>query len=588
MKIQISANKVIVKIKMLMCIFTVLLLTTGCSYEAVNKGRGIGVINVNSINKGADVILSADYTVDSTINSQVYDFFDVAVRTHKGSPNSVPATFGRRPKVNTVRMLGGWASKNTEADTYKWDGSKYVYDFTQATKRIDKWLDKDWDIFQIVLDNPPWAFQNGLTLVDKPDGIHYLKKDANAVYGNSLPPNDSDAWARYIKAFMEHLVEHYGRDVVLSWRFRVGSEIDTRPQHWSATREEFFAHYQNTVKAVHAVLPNAKIGTHFREASFKGRYVDYTGNKEDSYARHFVSWAKAHDVHYDFIAISYYPHITKPHEMDMEYVYQHDIAPITTHPDWNEKANFEIHEFKFIIKMKRGGFESVQTSHSASFFAMFAKMMLTHNIRDVYQWGNATGGHYAPEALTQLALYSMLGNQIFDNQVSDIRPSNDDSNIIDGIFTKSTKGQDYDVLIYNFNRKDFTYRQPENVDVRLKINTPSKASFKYRIGSIDQSNIAHQKFYQEFPLSLVDESQGGWRKAGVHITASPMSLLNEQGVKVYLDNRHKYAKSQDLKWTEWQDHNIVVEPNGETWVILPTQLPSFAVQKIEVRFVESI
>ena len=531
------------------------------------------------------VKLSADFTDANQQLGEVFDFFDVSVRTHKGSPHSTPATFGRRAKVNTVRMLGGWADKNISADTYKWNGKEFVYDFEQATKRIDSWLDNNWDIFQIVLDNPPWAFQHGLTFVEQANGKHYLQKDANAVYGNPLPPANPKAWQQYIQAFMQHLVAQYGKDTVLSWRFRVGSEIDTRPQHWAATREEFFAHYQNTVNAIHAVLPTAKVGAHFREASFKGNYLDYTGNTEDAYAPHFISWAKKNNVPYDFLAISYYPHITKPHELDMAAVYHHDMAPIQHHPDWNSKASFEIHEYKLISKMQRAGFVSVATSHSSAFFAMLSKLMLEKNIMEIFQWGTARDGNYIPEAMTQLALHSMVGNELFKNNVSGATLVKD--NNVNGIFTKQSSQAAYDLLLFNFNKNNLTYQQPENVNISLKVEQPIGTKYQYRLGRIDDTSNIEQRFIAEFPKANIPVEQGGWRKPDIHVTASVMKALNDEGKKVFLKNRAKYGKSDTLIWSNWKTAETVTSKvennNGQSNIMIETSLPSFSVHKYEIR-----
>nr|WP_268820171.1 hypothetical protein [Paraglaciecola sp. G1-23] len=534
-------------------------------------------------------ILQADFSQTENQIGTVFDFFDVSVRTHKGSPNSTPATFGRRAKVNTVRMLGGWSDKNLEADTYKWDGEKYVYDFEQATKRIDSWLAKDWDIFQIVLDNPPWAFQHGFTFVDTPNGVNYLKKDQVGVYGNPLPPNDANAWQQYIHAFMQHLVATYGEEKVLQWRFRVGSEIDTRPQHWAATRQAFFDHYQNTVTAVHAVLPDAQIGVHFREASFTSKYIDYTGNTEDSYATHFVSWAKKYNVPYDFFAVSYYPHITKKHELDMQRVYQHDMAPITEHPDFNANASFEIHEFKFIIKMKRAGFESVATSHASAFFAMLSKLMLEKNIQNVFQWGTAKNGSYIPEAMTQLALHPMVGNQLYANQV--IRKPQIAGNLIDGIFTKHPDKDLYQVLTFNFNKDNLDYQQAEQTQIKVVLDKPAGTKYRYRVANIDSSNNIDQMFANDFPKANILQSQGGWRKAGVHQTASLNSALNEQGKKVYNANKGKYGKSNKLLWSDWLKGNTIasetlLNDTIQSSINIDSKLASFAVQSYEIQLIE--
>ncbi|MDU0352624.1 hypothetical protein RS130_00670 [Paraglaciecola aquimarina] len=136
-------------------ISTCLLLTMACSSNIDSQPSA----SLKTTASQSTLTLSADFSNAGTTTTTIYDFFDVSVRTHKGSPFSTPATFGRPPKVNTVRMLGGWRGKNLAADTYQWDGEKFVYNFDAATKRIDNWLSHDWEIFQIVLDNPLGPFK---------------------------------------------------------------------------------------------------------------------------------------------------------------------------------------------------------------------------------------------------------------------------------------------------------------------------------------------------------------------------------------------------------------------------------------------
>ncbi|MFC1520237.1 hypothetical protein ACFL6Z_11040 [Pseudomonadota bacterium] len=544
--------------------------------------------------------LQADFTQEAYQTGKVYDFFDVSVRTERASPQSLPATFGRTPKVNTVRMLGGWHNQDVSGDTYKWGGNKFIYDFDQATQRIDTWLNNDWDIFQIVLDNPPWAFQRGYQFVDKPDGVTYLEKDKNGVYGNGLPPADAHAWSQYIHDFITHLINVYGKDTVKQWRFRIGSEIDTRPQHWSDTRQAFFDHYLNTVNAVKAALPSAIVGAHFREASFKSAYVDYTGHIENAYAPHFVKWAKENNVPYDFLAISYYPHIDKSHELDMDAVYSHDLAPIQQHPDWNKNASLEIHEFKLIIKMKKAGFESVKTSHNAAFFAMFSKMLYQHNIQEVFQWGNQQNGQLSSEALTQQALKSMLGADIYKNTVSGTPNVKD--NRVDAIFSQHSSSV-YDLLLFNFNNRELSYQTPEKVNLSLIVKQPPQTHFQYRIGHINQQTHTEQQFMAQYPKASLSVSQGGWRRDNAHPTMSITSALNDEGIAVFNRHKHELGKQTGLKWTEWQEAKTV-SPNTVEYAsnndssntvikhiqsqnskaLIVTDLESFAVQKIEVRF----
>lgn len=534
------------------------------------------------IEKLPSITLQANFTDSNNKIGTIFDFFDVSVRTENGNPKGVPAHFGRKKQVSTVRMLGGWRNQDINGDTYQWDGKKVSYNFDVATQRIDAWLDNDWDIFQIVLDNPPWAFQRGYTFVDSNNGKNYLEKDRVGVYGNGLPPNDAVAWHHYIQAFIKHLELTYGKEQVLSWRFRVGSEIDTRPQHWSGTREQFFEHYKNTVTAVRSVLPTAQIGAHFREGSFKSNYVDYTGNKENSYAVPFIVWAKENNVPYDFIAISYYPHITKAYELDLAHVYQHDIAPIKDHPDFRQGASFEIHEFKFISAMLKAGFVSVSTSHASAFFAMFSKMMLENNITEVFQWGNQSHGNYSADAMTQLALSSMLGNELFQNEV--LGQGQIQGNQINAIFSQDNEQSRYDILLYNFNQENFSYQQPETVQLALKVNQTIGTEFSYRIGKINRFNNITDQFYNQYPQSQRFEKDGGWRLADIHFTASTNKLLNAKGQQVFQENIKHYTKQTNLNWQPWQHAEVVANAQGEPVIFINTSIESFGVQQLTIKF----
>jgi hypothetical protein len=530
------------------------------------------------------LVLQANFSQESNKIGTVFDFFDVAVRTERGNPKSKPATFGRTPQVNTVRMLGGWFNQNISGDTYQWNGQDYVYHFEPATQRIDSWLQNDWDIFQIVLDNPPWAFQRGYTFVEQADGEHYLQKDRVGVYGNGLPPNDAKAWNDYIQAFLRHLVNQYGKEKVASWRFRVGSEIDTRPQHWSDTRQAFFNHYKNTVSAIHAVIPDAKVGAHFREATHVSKYVDYTGNTENAYAPYFVEWAKQNNVPYHFLAISYYPHITHEHEMDMQEVYHNQIAPILDHPDFNAEASFEIHEYKFIVKMKRAGFVSVATSHNSAFFAMLSKMLLEKNIREVFQWGNAHGGNFSPEAMTQLALHDMVGNALYKNTLQG-KPVVK-GNRVDGIFTQLPSNKGFDVITFNFNKRDFSYQKAEPLHLSLKVNKAGQSKFEYRVAQIDKSTNPEQMFFSKYPKANAFERDGGWRLEKSHPTGSIQDVLNEEGQALFRQYRKKLGKVNSLEWSQWKKGKTHRSNHGHSIIDIASDIPSFAVQKYQIRWVD--
>lgn len=528
--------------------------------------------------------LHSDLTDSSQAIRPIHNFWSVNARTERASLQSNPPHLIGKPKVNTVRMLGGWRNKDLNGDAYKWNGSNYVYDWKVLTDRIDGWISSGWDIFQIVLDNPPWAFQHDMTFVEEPDGVHFLESDRNGVYGNVIPPNDPQAWSEFIEALMHKLVATYGREQVLKWRFRVGSEIDTRPQHWAGTMEEFFAHYKNTIDAVHAVLPTAQVGTHFREASYQGKYVDYTGKKESAYGPHFVAWAKQHEIPYDFLAISFYPNAKKAADADMAEVYAHEIAPIKDHPDWDSAASFEIHEYKFISQMLRANFVGVTTSHGAAYFSMLAKLSIEKDIREIFQWGAHNEGLYSPDAMAQQVLQSMVGDTAYQNRKTG--STRHETTLIDGIISKRSTGDGYDALVFSYNPASPSYEPAESIRLALQVPLPRGTLFSYRVTRVDRETFGINRYFRDHPKTDILTSEGGWRNPDIHLTASPLQALNEEGVDRFQETAKDYLKYNDLSWSEWKAGLTSGDSAQSSRIKISDEIPSFAVHKYEIRIQE--
>tara|TARA_R110002049_G_scaffold186379_3_gene354680 strand:+ start:8860 stop:9252 length:393 start_codon:yes stop_codon:yes gene_type:complete len=120
--------------------------------------------------------------------------------------------------VTTVRMIGGINKTvngqrvpDYEYDPCRYDSitNTYVYNWTNLLLRIDAIRNSSTKIFQIVLDQPCWAFQHGYNFV--PDGQPYNGTDFKGSeritsYGNSLPPKDKVAYSNFVKALMQELV----------------------------------------------------------------------------------------------------------------------------------------------------------------------------------------------------------------------------------------------------------------------------------------------------------------------------------------------------------------------------------------------
>lgn len=537
----------------------------------------------------ADVTLSSDFTDPDARAGIVYEFWNTHNRLPPYEHINVPALGVEGASVNTVRMIGGWSKggeRMLDYDPCRWDGEKYIYDWEPLFKRIDVVLASGIRFKQMVLDNPPWAFQQGMTFVKERDGIHFLEEDKTATYGNAAPPNDAAAWNAFIQEALRQLVERYSYDQVASWRFRIGSEIDTRPGHWLGTRQEFFDHYLNTVNAVHAVIPEAEVGTQFREADFTGeKYIDYKGNVEGSYAVAFLRWCKENNVPYDFLGVSYYPFYDQEDSVDMDLVYAAKFAPIQSDPAWNPDAKFEIHEFSALSQFERGIFSWLTDSYSAALFASISKMVLENDIRQIHLWGNVYKGLVEPNVLTQKALETMKGKDRYTN-VALGEPAVE-GNMIDGIFASDTENRIYQALVFNYNKKSVEYQEDENVSVLFHVATPSEVRHQHRIATYGKEQCAFQQIKADFPELMTPVSEGGLVKDGFDLHGSFNVILTPEGVELLEKHIHKYVDANELQWSSWEDTTAESCHDGENSLLrVQTQLPSFAFQIIEVRRVD--
>lgn len=121
----------------------------------------------------AQKIFTADFTQQTNKISTVRNFWDI----RNIVSDRLDKDLEQGEIINSVRLLRGWKTDTSgEVDAYKWNGANYVYDFDVLLARIDKIIENN-ELYQIVLDNVPWAFKRGITFVDEPNGINYLSKE---------------------------------------------------------------------------------------------------------------------------------------------------------------------------------------------------------------------------------------------------------------------------------------------------------------------------------------------------------------------------------------------------------------------------
>lgn len=78
--------------------------------------------------------------------------------------------------------------------------------------------------------------------------------------GNVTPPADYEKWKNLIRATLNHLIERYGKEDVLTWPVEVWNEPNL-PGFWKdADMEEYFRLFKESLEAVKSVDPSFTVG----------------------------------------------------------------------------------------------------------------------------------------------------------------------------------------------------------------------------------------------------------------------------------------------------------------------------------------
>ncbi|MFD2727668.1 GH39 family glycosyl hydrolase [Hyunsoonleella rubra] len=488
--------------------------------------------------------------------------------------------------MNTIRMIGGIKKvvngenvKDLDFDTCLYDSinNMYVYRFEPLIERLNKIINSQTEIYQIVLDQPPWAFQHGYTFIPEGtrDNVNFRENEQISTYGNSLPPADKVAYHDYIKALMTRLVDTYGEEKVLSWRFRVGSEIET-PDHWYGTKQDFIEHFENTEKAVRAVLPNAVVGLHTRAPDFlykNGTVLNYKGEPFASFAEDLIEYCADNNVRYDFWGVSSYVVLGNSNLRNMKGKYDKLFADLVNHPKWNSSATIDLMEYATVTTMQGAddkGLINAETSHAEIVELYFSNIYYKNKDQGldlIYRWGNRLGSE-DPPAIS--ILNSMNTKTHYDTTVSGT--PNTVTNDIDAIFAKKEGSTEYDVLLYNYNNSSLNYRDSEVVSLSFKSDLPEGTPLYYR-------SIAYSKDNNKLQNFLIENS--GFVKSGFDEKGSPDRTLTEEGFTAY----EAYENPNPHTYTEWQTIETIARTDGKSGsvITLNTEIPSFAFEKIEFK-----
>jgi xylan 1,4-beta-xylosidase len=127
--------------------------------------------------------------------------------------------------------------------------------------------------------------------------------------GNVTPPSDYNKWARLVTATINHWIDRYGRDEVISWPFEVWNEPNLGGFWKNADMNEYFKLYEITTKAVKSCDERIRIG---------GPAI--CGVDDERWMRCFLEHCSKNKLPLDFVTRHAYG--TEMPEKDGHYVYQ--------------------------------------------------------------------------------------------------------------------------------------------------------------------------------------------------------------------------------------------------------------------------
>ncbi|MGB4177120.1 MAG: glycosyl hydrolase, partial [Halanaerobiales bacterium] len=76
--------------------------------------------------------------------------------------------------------------------------------------------------------------------------------------GNVTPPTSYEKWAELVKATLNHLIDRYGREEVITWPVEVWNEPNIG--FWAGTMEEYFTLYDYSARAIKEVDHRFQVG----------------------------------------------------------------------------------------------------------------------------------------------------------------------------------------------------------------------------------------------------------------------------------------------------------------------------------------
>ncbi|MFW6146657.1 MAG: GH39 family glycosyl hydrolase [Planctomycetota bacterium] len=330
---------------------------------------------------------------------------------------------------------------------------RVLTDFTSLRAQLRAVVDAGYTP-RIVLDNVPY------TMSDPP---------AEHKYGNTAPPGDEDVWTAYVRGAVRAMIEEFGRETVRRWWFRVSTEPDLHPNHWAGTKAQWLAHFDHTVAAVKAELPEARVepGNILNPAGSvhgDGRLWGLEIIDHAATGRNAVTGEPG--TRMDAFGCSWYTGVGR--SLDG---FDRAVAAMRERlARYPRFADLPLHVGEHLVLHDQAGrrlWAGEATEWSAGFYAAFAERVYALDVDVVHEWSHATDGVLHAKGHVIAMLDRMAGGRRLAVTVD----AADDSAARCGAIAAARDGRLF-ILLYNHR----PWRLPRVAEtVRLEVSDPRMA-----------------------------------------------------------------------------------------------------------------
>jgi xylan 1,4-beta-xylosidase len=421
-----------------------------------------------------------------SFDGELYNFWSTSVTTGQDyfldadRRESVREIHPFAKYINCVRFLGGTEVNKDGFFRGAGANGEALADFSDAVRYVKGVLDFGFTP-RIVLDNVPIS-------MSRPAELNQ--------YGNTLPPQDFGLWHSYIRQLIQALVKAFGRDQVSRWRFRVGTEPDLYPGHWTGSEQDYYKHYDYTVDAVTSVIPEAEIGPGNILNPEESLPAMQRAGKEQWGLRIVDHCAAGKNyktgktgTRLCFFGMSWYGRVGRP--VGLDEAAQKIRERLSKYRQFGG-VPVDIQEFSVLTDEWGARLYGGDASEwSASWMAAVTEKVYRHRLAQVYQWSTTTNGIPHPRTHVMTMLERMQAGKRLR---VDPAPSTGEFGCIAG-----AKGGGIDLLVYR--------HKPEREDgepARVRVGISGLAGDSWRIARGDIIDHEHSGYIHALYKDLAD------------------------------------------------------------------------------------